>query len=95
MNENPTFLNYLLKNFSPRANYSEWLAIEDSVERAAAYYEDLSNDSAFVSLITGLIGHKESVDSITVDELLNITVIFFSIPRLTEEGYYLANVCVG
>ena len=42
------------------------------------------------------MGNSEIVkDTITIDELLNIAVKYFSINQINEDGYYIGKVCGG
>ncbi|MBK6953734.1 MAG: hypothetical protein IPH24_17295 [Crocinitomicaceae bacterium] len=99
INNNTTFIDYLLTNFSSNANFQNLLSLTDSIALRKAYFLDLKKDSVFNSVMTELIAKSISKeipkDTVSMDNLLNIAVKYFSIVGLTEEGYYSGKVCVG
>ncbi len=100
VNNNKYYLDYLLTNFSSRENYEKLNAIKDSVELQNEFIKQLQCDSLFNSTMNNLtnkITNKTSYqpDTLTMDELLNVAVKFFSIIRINDEGYYSAKVCTG
>jgi hypothetical protein len=99
VNNNIRFIDYLLVNFSSNLNYQSLLKLTDSISLKNAYLNDLKNDSLFDSTMTELLSKsiekKVPKDSISMDQLLNVAVKYFSIIRLTEEGHYVGKVCVG
>lgn len=99
VNKNTLFVDYLLTNFSSNANHKNLLELNDSIAIRNKYFKDLKSDSLFNSVMTDLIDktidNKIPKDTISMDELLNMAVKFFSINRLTGEGHYVGKVCVG
>lgn len=99
VNNNPLFFDYLLTNFSSNANYQNLLELTDSIAIRKTYFNDLRNDTLFNSVMTDLVNKtidkKIPKDTISMDKLLNVAVKYFSIMRLTDEGYYVGKVCVG
>ncbi|HOG19177.1 MAG TPA: hypothetical protein PKW37_01860 [Salinivirgaceae bacterium] len=99
VNSNTMFIDYLLTNFSSNANYQELLALTDSISIKKKYFEDLKKDTSFNSVMTDLVSKAVDKnipkDTVTIDQLLNVAVKFFSIIRLNDEGHYIGKVCVG
>jgi len=99
VNNNPMFIDYILSNFSSNANYQNLLELTDSIAMKNKYFDDLRKDSSFNSVMTDLvyksIDKKTPKDTISMDELLNVAVKYFSIMRLTDEGHYVGKVCAG
>lgn len=99
VNNNPTFIDYLLTNFSSNANYQNLIELTDSVAIRNRFFNDLKKDSLFNSVMTDLVNKtidkKIPKDTISMDKLLNVAVKYFSIMRLTDEGHYVGKVCVG
>lgn len=99
VNSNPAFFDYLLSNFSSNANHAALLDLKDSIAIRKKYFDDLKKDSLFnsimVDLINKTINKKTPKDSITMDQLLDIAVKYFSIIRINEDGYYVGKICVG
>ncbi|MBK9593482.1 MAG: hypothetical protein IPO32_18945 [Crocinitomicaceae bacterium] len=88
INNNTTFIDYLLTNFSSNANFQNLLSLTDSIALRKAYFLDLKKDSVFNSVMTELIAKSISKeipkDTVSMDNLLNIAVKYFSIVGLTE-----------
>ena len=99
VNGNRVFVDYLLTNFSSNSNYQDLLQLSDSVTLRDRYFTDLEEDSLFNSVMTEFVSktiEKElPKDSVSMDKLINIAVKYFSILKLTDEGYYAGKVCVG
>jgi len=99
VNNNPLFIDYILTNFSSNEEYQNLLELTDSTEIRNKYFKDLVKDSIFNSVMTDLvsktINRNIPKDTISIDKLLNVAVKYFSIMRLTDEGYYVGKVCVG
>ncbi|MBS1776003.1 MAG: hypothetical protein JSS64_06950 [Bacteroidetes bacterium] len=99
VNNNPIFIDYLLTNFSSNANYQNLLELTDSIAIRNKYFDDLRKDSLFNSVMADLVNRTidENIlkDTISMDELLNVAVKYFSIIRLTDEGHFVGKVCVG
>lgn len=93
------FIDYLLTNFSSRSKDQSLLQIEDSLSLRKAYFASLRNDSLFNSTMADLVGKtingSLAKDSVSMDQLLDVAVKYFSIIRITPEGYYVGKVCAG
>lgn len=100
VNANGTYLSYLQKNFSDYSNRDELRAIGDSIALQQVFIQQLKRDATFNATMNRLAEkitdptHFEP-DTLALDEVLNIAVKFFTIKRITEEGYYSAKVCAG
>lgn len=99
INNNQTELDYLLVNFNPNYNKEQLLSSKDSLSLTKTYLEELRKDTIFSSLMQELgyktIDNSQAKDTITMNQMMDIAVKFFSIIRLTEEGYYVGKICVG
>lgn len=99
VNNNPMFIDYILANFSSNTNYQNLLELTDSIAIRNKFFNDLRKDSLFNSVMTDLVSKtsdkKVPKDTISMNKLLNVAVKYFSIMRLTDEGYYVGKVCVG
>lgn len=99
VNNNPMFIDYILTNFSSNTNYHNLLELTDSIAIRNKFFNDLGKDSLFNSVMTDLVSKtsdkKVPKDTISMNKLLNVAVKYFSIMRLTDEGYYVGKVCVG
>jgi len=99
VNNNTTFIDYLLTNFSSNSNYQNLLLLTDSITLRKTYFLDLKNDSLFNSVMNELanktINKTIAKDTLSMDNLINIAVKYFSIMKLTDEGYYVGKVCAG
>jgi len=99
VNNNLIFIDYLMTNFSSNENYQKLLEINDSITRSNTYFSDLKKDSLFNAVMTEwlskTIDKKMPKDTLSMDNMLNIAVKFFSILRINEDGYYVGKVCVG
>ncbi len=99
VNNNTTFIDYLLTNFSSSSNYQNLIQLTDSTALRNSYFVDLKKDSLFNAVMSELVGKtidkKVPKDTVSMDDLLNIAVKYFSIIRLTDEGHYVGKVCVG
>ena len=99
VNNNTMFINYLLKNFSSNSNHKKLLKLADSITLRESYFVGLKKDSPFNSIMNELmnktINKKTVKDSISMDNLLNIAVKYFSIKNLNEKGDYAGKVCAG
>lgn len=98
-NNNLVFMDYLLTNFSSNSNYQNLIKLNDNKTLRKIYFTDLKKDSLFNSIMNELtnkvIDKKVPKDNISMDQLLNIAVKYFSIMKLTDNGQYAGKVCVG
>jgi len=100
INNNAQYIDYLLTNFSDNSNYEELIAIDDTVELQKVLISSLQNDSIFNSVMnrfTEKTSNKSQFlpDTVSINQLLNIAVKFFSITRINKSGYYVGKVCTG
>jgi hypothetical protein len=99
INNNVTFIDYLLTNFSSNSNHQNLLQLTDSITLRKAYFADLKKDSLFNAVMSDLVSKtidkKIPKDTVSMDQLLNVAVKYFSIMRLNGEGHYVGKVCVG
>jgi hypothetical protein len=100
INNNIAYINYINTHFTNDANYQRLLAITDSILLQQSYIANLKEDTLFNGIMQELedayLGKQGfEPDTVTLDELLNIAVKYFSILRLTEEGHYVGKVCAG
>ena len=100
INNNGQYIDYLRTHFSDNSNYEKLMAIVDTVELQKEFINSLQNDSTFNSVMNKLtekITNKSQFipDTISMDELLNIAVKYFSIIRITKNGNYAGKVCTG
>jgi hypothetical protein len=94
------YLDYLRTNFTNNDNTEQLMLLTASIELKTAFVQSLKEDSLFNSVMETLT--KKITDpahftpnTVSLDELLNVAVKFFSIYRITEEGYYAGKVCSG
>ncbi len=100
VNNNGQYIDYLRTHYSDNSNYEKLKSISDTVELQNEFIRSLENDTTFnneMNKLTEKILNKSQYipDTITIDELLNIAVKFFSIIRITEKGDYQGKVCTG
>ena len=99
VNKSQHLLSYLLTNFTSNTDYEGLLKLKDSLALNKTYIFHLEKDSLFNSLMIDFsaktIQNSEPKDTINVDDLLNIAVKYFSIVKLTDDGYYAGKVCAG
>ena len=100
VNNNGQYIDYLRTHFSDKSNYKELMNINDTIELQNEFIKSLENDSTFnvvMNKLTEKITNKDQYipDTISMNELLNIAVKYFSIIRITEKGYYSGKICTG
>ena len=99
VNHNTMFMEYLVINFSSNADAQSLLKLPDSITLREMYFRDLNNDSLFNSVMTEWVSktmdRNVPKDTLSMDNLMNIAVKYFSIIRVTDEGYYAGKVCIG
>jgi len=100
VNNNGQYIHYLRTNFSDNSNYKELMDITDTIELQNEFIKSLVIDSTFnnvMNKLTTKITDKSHFvpDTISMDELLNIAVKYFSILKITEKGDYAGKVCTG
>jgi hypothetical protein len=100
VNNNGQYINYLLTNFSSNSIYKKLMTISDTIELQNEFIKSLENDSTFnevMNKLTERFTDKShfSPDTISINELLNIAVKYFSIIKINQDGYYVGKVCTG
>lgn len=100
VNQNRSYIEYLLTHFSDNSNNDSLLAIGDSSLLQKAFISTLQEDSLFNELLKQLEHASFNApdlerDTISMNELLNIAVKYFSIHRINRDGYYVGKVCSG
>ena len=100
VNNNGQYIEYLRRHFSDDSNYEKLIAITDTVELQKQYIKTLENDSLFNEVmhkLTEKITDESNYipDTVSMDELLDIAVKYFSIIKINEKGYYAGKVCTG
>ena len=99
VNDNPQYIDYLRLNFAN--NIMDTLeTINDSIKLQNEFINLLQKDSSFNNIMIRLsnktLKKTEFIpDTVSLDKLLNIAVKFFSIIKITDEGYYVGKVCAG
>lgn len=95
---NKGFFDYLLINYS-NVEMNLFKDKKDSISIQNTFSEALKKDTNFrrtISEFDSLIIFKnKEKDTITWNRLFGIGAKFFIIPRLTRQGYYMAQICVG
>ncbi len=100
INENYLYTDYLYKTFSDYSNYEKLKAINDSNELRNVFLTDLLQDTLFNAMMDKFLAricNKPDFipDTITINELMNIAVKFFYLPKISEQGNYHIQICVG
>ena len=100
INNNQKYIGYLFTHFSGNLDYKSLLAINDSGKFQDVFIEGLKNNKAFnnvMSKLTNKTIKKSSFipDTISVDELLNIAVKYFSVTKIDNKERYHGKVCAG
>ncbi len=96
INNNEHYVSYLMNSFTSNIKREELLELSDPIELQSHYVRLLKNDSIFNEVMNTFVYQNGGVlDTVSLDELLNIAVKFFSIIRITEKGQYVAKVCSG
>ena len=99
VNNNPMFFDYILTNFSSYDINKKLLEINDSLVLEKEYFKYLKSDSSFTTIMQELIDKtivsNDKKDTVTFDEIINVGVKYFSLPKINDEGKYVAQVCAG
>lgn len=99
VNNNTSYIEYLLANFSSNIVNEELMILLDSTALQTEYINVLKQDSMFNSVMTDLLSKTINKvvpkDTVLLDQLMNIAVKFFSILKLNENGHYIGKVCAG
>ena len=100
VNHNGEYIDYLRVHFSDNSNYKDLMSINDTVKLQHEFIKSLEKDSAFnheMRKLTEKITNKLNYvpDTVSMNELINIAVKYFSIVRINKNGDYVGKVCVG
>jgi hypothetical protein len=100
VNNNLRHIGYFIDVFcSSRKHLNDLLKIEDSLALQSAFNTLLQEDSVFnavmFELTAKVIDKTIPKDTITINDLLNITIKLFYVHNITEEGYYQSKICGG
>lgn len=99
VNNNIQFVDYLLVNFFKHQNYQNHLKLTDSIALQKAFIEDLKKDTLFNALmkewVSKTLDKTKLKDTITMKNMLNSAVKFFSVNKIKDGKYYVGKVCVG
>lgn len=97
VNENIYYFHYLCTHFAPNVTKEKLLHHNDSTTLQKQFILLLEKDSIFSNTMNALIPKSPTfkLDTVSINELLNIAVKFFSIAKLTEKGDYVGKVCAG
>lgn len=100
INNNEQYISYLLTNFSDNSNYENLMAINDSIILQNKFIKSLKKDSLFnneMNRLTKKISDElnYSPETISMNELLDIAVKYFSILKIDNKGNYVGKVCAG
>jgi hypothetical protein len=100
VNNNGQYIDYLKTHFSDNSNYEKLMSFSDTIKLQNEFIKSLESDSTFnevMNKLTKKITDKSSYipDTISMDDLLNIAVKYFSIIKINEDGYYVGKVCTG
>ncbi|MBP7461672.1 MAG: hypothetical protein KBA26_10325 [Candidatus Delongbacteria bacterium] len=97
INRNRQYADYLLTNFVKDSLYNDLDKIEDSVELNKQFFSVIQQDSSFNAVMSEWIDktiNSIPKDTVTLDQMLNIAIKFFSI-ELNEKDYYSMIICAG
>jgi len=100
INKNKEHINYLRQHFTTTIDYDKLRYITDPIKLQEAYIEELKQEKKFISLIEELSPsirevNNKHLDTITLDDMLNIAVKYFTVKGITDEDDYLGKVCAG
>lgn len=100
INENQNYFDYLNTHFSPRSILEELNSISDTVKLQSVYVDAIENDTVFKRVIQKVDDKVFSADTfqpdtLSMDEVLNIAVKFFSITKINPKGHYAIRFCTG
>ncbi|MCP1995376.1 hypothetical protein [Flavobacterium sp. HSC-61S13] len=99
IDQNKQMLDYILVNFTARLDYEKFKLISDSVVLQQTYIKTLEKDSLFTAVLNDfsrkVIDKTEVKDTVSMNQLMNLAVKFFSIAQINEDDNYVGRVCVG
>lgn len=99
INTNLKYFQFLLNHYTEKEMDSVVLLAKDSVALQAGLVKGLRKAEVFDSLMTDysrkVLSHTQAKDSIPEKIMLDFAVKYFSIRKITPDGYYAAKVCAG
>ena len=100
VNDNSQYIYYLQTHFSNSSLTKQLYKIADSVVLQNEFIKSLQTDSTFNNAMYQLTekltnGSQYTPDTVTIDDLLNVAVKYFSIIKINEKGNYAGKVCAG
>ncbi|WP_430614248.1 hypothetical protein [Flavobacterium sp. JP2137] len=99
VNANIENWNYVLTNFKARLHYEELEAITDAELLQKTYIKTLERDSLFQSVLTDfskkVVEKSMPKDTVSLPDLMNKAVKFFSILKIDDQERLVGKVCVG
>ena len=99
VNTNASYIDYLLTHFSSSSYDDELAAESDSVRRQSLLLRHLQQDSMFNKVMAELADKSLSKtiakDTVSMDQMLNIAVKYFTIIAINEKGAYVGKICTG
>lgn len=99
INKHRLFWNYLVVNFSEPLEKNTFASNKEITLSQDSVLSMMVSDTIFSPLVkkynAQVIKKNSKKDTISMDEVLNVAVKFFSIENITPKGEYTARVCVG
>lgn len=100
VNDYGVYIDYLRTNFSDLSDHKKLIAITDSIELQETFIRSLEQDSAFNAvmhvLTSKFLGQPDHIpDTVSMNDMLDIAVNYFSIQKINEDQNYVGKVCVG
>ncbi|WHT40477.1 hypothetical protein QNH98_07930 [Myroides sp. mNGS23_01] len=99
VNEQPTFWDFLLTNYTKRLDYDALAQIKDTAVVQQKVIQHLEQDKHFRSLLqtyeAKVLDHTQAKDTVSMDDILNVAVKFFHLTGVTPAGAYSSRICVG
>lgn len=98
-NANIEYFQYLVNHFTPEIDEAALLRIPDSLRLQRAYRKALRQSTTLNTLLdeyaAKVLFKNQPKDSIKNNVLLDFAVKYFSLRKITPEGYYAAKICAG
>ena len=99
VNNNGGFIHFFVVGFRSNYNEDDLIKIDNNTALQSAYIVQLQEDSLFNAIMseltTKVIDKSVPKDTISMNTLLNIAVKYFYVRNISDEGYYVAQVCGG
>lgn len=99
INKHRLFWDYLVVNFSEPLEENTFSPNKEISLSQDSFLSMMVSDTIFSPLVerysSQVVKRNSTKDTISMDEVLNIAVKFFSIEKITPKGEYSARICVG